>query len=96
MTAPLPQPDWINSPESKLPGPLWEPSAANRPGARRWHIRVVDPDDPPACVFITPPKVWDDSIYPLEPDEARRVAMALLAAADWADKVRTRELGEAS
>jgi hypothetical protein len=85
---------------SRLPGPVWEPvsgpdldDTGSRP-RRRWTIRVVDPDDTPASVFVSHPHLWDDDILPLDPDDARRIGMAFLAAADWADKVRARTITE--
>jgi hypothetical protein len=68
-----------------LPGPVWEP-------AEKWTVRVVDPDDTPASVFVNHPHIWDDDITSLDPIEARRIGMAFLAAADWADRVRAREI----
>jgi hypothetical protein len=79
-----PKPDRIE--EGKhLPGPVWT-------AADRWTIRVVDPDETPASVFANHPHCYDDDIVPLEPEESRRIGMAFLAAADWADKVRAREI----
>lgn len=69
----------------KLPGPVWRP-------LDRWTLRVVDPDDSAACVFVAHPYLWEGDILPLAPDDARRIGMAYLAAADWADKVRVREI----
>jgi hypothetical protein len=63
-----------------LPGPVWEP-------AEKWTVRVVDPDDTPASVFVNHPHIWDDDILPLDPATARQIGMAFLAAADWADRV---------
>jgi hypothetical protein len=92
-----PKPDRINPAGGKLPGPVWEPvpgpdRAWEAEPRRRWLIRVVDPDESPACVFVTHPHIWDDDILPIEPDDARRIGMAFLAAADWADKVRSRAI----
>ena len=86
-----PKPNRINPAHGKLPGPVWEPIPDwEREPRRLWRINVVDPDDSTACVFVHHPYIWDDDIYPLEPDDARRIGMAFLAAADWADKVRAR------
>lgn len=88
-----PKPDRIGPSGDKLPGPVWEPVAgAERDPNRRWRIRVVDPDETPACVFVTHPYIWEGDIYPIDPETARRIGMAFLAAADWADKVRAREI----
>ena len=79
-----PRPDRIVE-GSHLPGPVWTT-------ADRWTVRVVDPDETPASVFVNHPHCYDDDITPLEPADARRIGMAFLAAADWADKVRAREI----
>ena len=70
-----------------LPGPVWQPRD-------RWTVRVVDPDETPASVFVSHPHCFDDDIIPLDPIEARCIGMAFLAAADWADRVRAREISE--
>ena len=79
-----PKPDRIEE-GTHLPGPVWT-------AADGWTIRVVDPDETPASVFANHPHCFDDDIIPVEPAEARRIGMAWLAAADWADKVRAREI----
>jgi hypothetical protein len=79
-----PRPDRIED-GKHLPGPIWA-------SADRWTIRVVDPDETEASVFVNHPHCYDDDIFPLEPSEARRIGMAFLAAADWADKIRAREI----
>ena len=70
-----------------LPGPVWEP-------VEKWTVRVVDPDETPASVFVAHPVMWEEDIFPLDPIDARRIGMAFLAAADWADRVRSREIAE--
>lgn len=79
-----PKPDRID-PGPRLPGPVWEPAIG-------WTIRVIDPDETPASVFVCHPHMWDDDIVPADPIDARRIGMAWLAAADWADKLRARDL----
>jgi hypothetical protein len=85
-----PKPDRIET-GHHLPGPVWEPLDG-------WRVRVIDPDETEASVFVSHPHLWDDDIIPLDPINARRVGMAFLAAADWADRIRTREInpGQAS
>ena len=79
-----PRPDRME--EGKhLPGPVWM-------SADRWTIRVVDPDETAASVFVNHPHCFDDDIVPLDPADARRIGMAFLAAADWADRVRALEI----
>lgn len=81
-----PKPDRVEpADEREMPGPVWEP-------AERWLLRVVDPDDTTASVFVNHPYIWEDDLFALTPIEARRIGMAFLAAADWADKVRAREI----
>ncbi|TQS30029.1 hypothetical protein [Microbispora sp. KK1-11] len=85
-----PKPDRIATAGDGFPGPVWDP-------AETWTVRVDDPADvSPACVFVNHPHMWDDDVIPLRPDDARRIGMALLAAAEWADKVRSRDVREAS
>lgn len=71
----------------KLPGPLWRP-------APTMAVRVVDPDETPASVFVSHPYLWEGDLHALDPDDARRIGMAFLAAADWADRVRARDINE--
>ncbi|WP_141703725.1 hypothetical protein [Planobispora rosea] len=80
-----PKPSRIVPAGEPLPGPVWEP-------AETWTVRVVDPDEVPVCVFVSHPHMWADDITPLDPIEARRIGMAFLAAADHADRVRSRAL----
>lgn len=83
-----PKPDRVEpADERQMSGPVWEP-------AGRWTLRVVDPDDSTASVFVNHPHIWDDDLFALNPIEARRIGMAFLAAADWADKVRSRAITE--
>lgn len=68
-------------------GPVWDvPADGHRPRSRCLSVRTVDEDEPPRCVYI---EGADFSCYgdwtALTTHEARQLAMALLAAADWAD-----------
>lgn len=81
-TSVKPRPTYIRRPDQLNPGPVWRP-------AEKWTVRCIDPDpDPgsPICVFVTSPDSWEDDFRAHSPEEARRIAMALLAAADWADE----------
>lgn len=74
-----PRPDKINPADDSLPGPEW-----NR---NQWVVRCID-NDPmlPTCVFITPPHWYHErEIDAIRTDDARKFAMAILAACDWAD-----------
>jgi hypothetical protein len=68
-------------------GPVWDvPADGHRPQSRCLSVRAVDLDEPPRCVYIE----GGDFSYggdwtALTTHEARALAMALLAAADWAD-----------
>ncbi len=83
-----PRPDEVVTGDG-LPGPVW------RPG-ENWTIRVVDPDSEPICVFVSHPYIWDDDIFPLRPEDARRIGMAFLAAADWAERIVSADVERAS
>ncbi|MET9339235.1 hypothetical protein [Nonomuraea sp. NPDC003804] len=81
-----PKPDRMSPHDERgMPGPVWEP-------AEKWRLLVVDPDETPAAVFVSHEQLWDDDLIPFDPTTARRIGMAFLAAADWADKVRAREI----
>lgn len=86
-TAVKPRPDRIAPPSDSLPGPVWQP-------AETWTIRVDDPSDTSSCVFVDHPHVWGGDVISLEPGTARRIGMAFLAAADWADRARSRAIEE--
>jgi hypothetical protein len=85
-----PKPTRMAPADDAIPGPVWEP-------AKAWTVRVDDPTDTtPACVFVNHPHTWDDDVTALTSDEARTLGMAFLAAADWADMVRSRDIEGAS
>lgn len=64
-----------------MPGPVWEP-------CERWQIRVADPDDLAAAVFVAHSVMWEGELAAYAPAAARRIGMAFLAAADWADRMQ--------
>jgi ABC-type nitrate/sulfonate/bicarbonate transport system substrate-binding protein len=79
-TSVKPRPFHIRAAHESNPGPVWRP-------AEKWTVRCIDPDEgSPISVFVTTPDSWDDDFRAHSPEEARRIAMALLAAADWADE----------
>jgi hypothetical protein len=96
-TAVKPRPDSVTSPGERHPGAQWLP-------AKYWMVRTLDNDlaDPP-CVFVTTPQHYDGDFDAIDTAGARRLAMALLAAADRADELaagvphldnhRTKETG---
>lgn len=78
-----PRPMVITRPPERNPGAAWHP-------VKDWTVRALD-DDPtsPMCVFVTTPEhvrfSTPNDFDAVTTDDARRLAMALLAAADWAD-----------
>ena len=62
------------------------PADGNRPQSRCLSVRAIDLDEPPRCVYIEGGDFsWGGDWTALSTHEARELAMALLAAADWAD-----------
>ncbi|TQN30588.1 hypothetical protein FHX37_0470 [Haloactinospora alba] len=92
-TTELPTPDRINPSDHPMPGPQWEITAPHMYGRRaaldRWLVRSLSDASLADAVYLSTP---DDShvedVQALRVDEARRVAMALLAACDHADGTR--------
>jgi hypothetical protein len=83
-----PRPDKLNPPDHRLPGPEWHPEKRLvRDQRAAWIIRCIDNDPtPPTCIFITSPEsVCDTDFSALPTEDARKLAMAILAACDWAD-----------
>jgi hypothetical protein len=89
-SATLPKPTRINPPDHEMPGAEWEISQHTIiPFAKvpSWFVRAVDDSETCDAVYISSP----DSVYPAEDftamptGDARRLAMAILAAADRAD-----------
>ena len=89
-----PKPDVINPPEHGMAGHEWrviqDAPFATRPPL--WVIRAVDDSDTNDCVYVAQPDPyvvydWERQLdfVPMRPTDARRLAMALLAAADRAD-----------
>lgn len=82
-TAEKPRPNSINQPPAPNPGAVWEP-------AKGWTVRTIDDGVTDArFVYVTCPEHARSGCCSdfdaATTVEARRVAMALLAAADWAD-----------
>ncbi len=95
-SAERPKPDVINPPDHGMAGPEWRvaqeaPFAAQPP---LWIVRSVDEEETRDCVYVAQPDPyvkhdWERQLdfVPMRPTDARRLAMALLAAADRADSV---------
>jgi hypothetical protein len=93
-TAERPKPDTIHPPEHAMAGHEWRvlqeaPFAARPP---LWVVRSVDEPDTRSSVYVAQPDPyvsydWERQLdfIPMSPLEARRLAMALLAAADRAE-----------
>jgi hypothetical protein len=92
-SAERPKPTRINPPEHPMPGHEWviEQRVIARSFQRIpvWVVRTVDDPESSEAVYVCPSDVktpnneWDFLAMPSE--DARRLAMALLAAADRAD-----------
>jgi hypothetical protein len=88
-----PKPDVINPPGHSMPGHEWritQTVLTGRPPV--WLVRTVDDSEVCDSVYIAQPYPenrydWLDKLdfTPMEPHEARRFAMAILAAADRAE-----------
>lgn len=79
-TAELPQPDGIEDALGAT-GPVWNP-------AKGWTIRCVDDDrSRPASVYLSSPEHFGGDVTAEGIADARRIAMAILAACDWADGI---------
>lgn len=93
-TAERPKPDVINPPEHGMAGHEWR-VVQEAPYASRvpvWVVRSVDEAETRDSVYVAQPDPyvtydWERQLdfVPMSPLEARRLAMALLAAADRAD-----------
>lgn len=93
-SAERPKPDTINPPGHAMPGHEWrvpqEAPFATRPPL--WLVRSVDDPETRCCVYVAQPDPyvaydWERELdfVAMSPTGARRLAMALLAAADRAD-----------
>lgn len=95
-SAERPKPDVVNPPEHGMAGYEWR-VAQDAPFASRpplWLVRTVDDPETRDCVYVAQPDPyvkydWELQLdfVPMHPTDARRLAMALLAAADRADSV---------
>lgn len=76
-TARRPHPASMIPAGRRNPGPAWKPSAD-------WTIRAIDEPGNEGVISVIVPGSYGDMLA-LEADEGRAVAMAILAACDWAD-----------
>ena len=94
-TAERPKPDVVNGPDHAMPGLEWQVQQHVRVDMRRpplWIVRTVDEDECRDCVYVAEPDRTREydwmallDFTPMTPVDARRLAMALLAAADRAE-----------
>ena len=96
-SAERPKPDVINPPDHPMAGHEWRVDQNVRlpgPGDRvpMWIVRTVDDEDTRDCVYVAEPDPHDEyrwldrlDFRAMQPIDARRLAMALLAAADRAE-----------
>lgn len=75
-----PDPFGIIPPGKSNAGPVWKP-------APQWKVRAIDADagGGPDVVYITTPADWPGDYQSIAVDDARRFAMSILAACDWAE-----------
>ncbi|OEV10553.1 hypothetical protein [Streptomyces nanshensis] len=86
-----PKPTRINGPDESMPGWEWELHEREHPCGHRdfiWVIRTVDEQDiADGLIYLSTPESTHpgEDFVPLYTSDARRIAMALLAAADRAE-----------
>jgi hypothetical protein len=91
-TAERPHPTRVNPPDHAMPGLEWVVNEDHHPYTARsftWTIRTVDDPEYADAVFVSSPDSINpgEDFVPLTTTDARRVGLALLAAADRADHV---------
>jgi hypothetical protein len=93
-TAERPKPDVINPPGHAMPGQEWRIAQSTVPGVRPplWVVRSVDDAETSDGVYVAQPDPyvsydWERQLdfVAMSPLDARRLAMAILAAADRAE-----------
>jgi hypothetical protein len=95
-SAERPKPTRINPPNHPMPGHEWTITEHGHPYTQRvfgWTIRSVDQTEHADAVYVSSPDCTNpgEDFAPMTPTDARRLAMALLAAADRADHL-TRDV----
>ena len=60
-------------------GPVWKPHG-------KWRVRALDEAESRGFVYVTTPQDLYGDFEAMPVDEARRLAMTLLAACDWAER----------
>lgn len=87
-----PPPDGVVPASGRNPGPVWRP-------VRDWSVRAIEEDGQPRpMVYLSSPEHFGGDFSAAFTDEGRALAMAILAACDWAEGARQPgrypELGE--
>lgn len=75
-----PRPNKLNPPDHRLGGPEWHPD-------KGWVIRCID-NEPglPTSIYVTSPDAFHETdFFAVSTSGGRILAMAILAACDWAD-----------
>ncbi|WP_433701825.1 hypothetical protein [Nocardiopsis sp. CA-288880] len=88
-----PAPDRIAGPDEPIPGPEWHVTGTHVVGRRaemdRWIVRSGMDVDLASAVYLGSPDDLDSGdVRSIATEDARRLAAALLAAADHADQIR--------
>ena len=79
-TARRPAPAGIIPPGKRNPGAVWKPLA-------KWSVRTISDDaDSGEYIYVTTSQHWGGDFEAMPLEEARVLAMSLLAACEWAEK----------
>lgn len=86
-TAYLPTPDRIRQRHENLSGAEWTVASTRKRESEQWRVHAIDGEHD-AVFFHTPDAMFDSDVLAMKIVEARGVAMALLAACEWAERHR--------
>jgi|ERR1022692_360499 hypothetical protein len=79
-TARRPNPDGVIPSGKDNAGPVWTPFD-------KWVIRTLpEADDPSDFIYVTTPLDWEGDYTAMRLEDARALAMSLLAACEWAER----------
>lgn len=81
----LPDPHGV-IPDGERAGPVWKPGG-------KWRIRALNDPGSRGFVYVTTPDAWDGDYEAFPVTDARRLAMTILAACDWAERGGPEEPG---
>jgi hypothetical protein len=75
-----PEPTGIVPPPRRNPGAVWKLRG-------QWSVRTISDDDAPGeYVYVTTSQHWDGDFEAFPIEDARALAMSLLAACEWAER----------